>query len=123
MFNRKVLADVAIRTRMESGVHLLFVVSDAGEDNDRECRIQLAHEGDERNPVYFRHLKIDNGHFAVVLGEPGSGLEAIGQSVTGVTPLAQVGYQKLGDARVVIDDEELGIFAFGRLHLYNFHNH
>src|SRR6202011_5172861 len=117
LFNRKVLADVSVRARVESGVHLLFVVPDAGENNDRKRWIRLSHKGDERNSVHFRHLKIDNGYFAVVLREPGSGLEAIGQSDARMATLTQIRDQELSDARVIIDDEELGVFAFGRLHL------
>jgi hypothetical protein len=41
-----------------------------------------------------------------------------------VAALAQIGDEKLGDTRVIIDDEELGVFAFGRLHcVYNFYKH
>src|ERR1700736_1955967 len=90
LFNRKVLADVSVRARVKSGVHLLFVVPDARENNDRKRRIGLSHKGNERNSVHFRHLKIDNGHFAVVFREPGGRLEAIGQSVAGVAPLTQI---------------------------------
>src|SRR5437588_944334 len=107
LFNRKVLADVSVRARVESGVHLLFVVPDAGENNDRKRWIRLSHKGDERDPVHFRHLKIDDGYFAVVLRKPGSGLEAIDQSVASMATLTQVRDQELSDARDVIDDEEL----------------
>src|SRR5260370_16218243 len=122
LFNRKVLADVPVRPRVEGSMHLLFVVADAGENDDRKRRIQLSHKGDERNSVHFGHLKIDNGYLAVVLREPGRRLEAIGQSVAGVTALTQIRDQELSDARVVIDDEELRIVAFSRLHCYNLHN-
>jgi len=90
LFNRKVLADVSIRARVESGVHLLFVVPDAGENNDRKRRVGLSHKGNERNSVHFRHLKIDNGHFAVVFRKPGGRLEAIGQSVAGMASLTEI---------------------------------
>ena len=113
LFNRKVLTDVSIRACTESGMHLLFVIPNAGENNDWECRIQFSHKGNERNSVYFRHLEIDNGYFAVVLGKPGRGLETIGQSIASVAALAQIGDEKLGDTRVIIDEEELGVFAFG----------
>ena len=123
LFNRKILADVAICAGMERGMHLFLVVTNAGKNNDWEGGIHFANEGDERDSIYFWHLKIDNGYLAVVFGEPGGGLEAIGQGTTGMAALSEIGNQELGDPWVVIDDEELGIFAFGRLHGYNFHNH
>ncbi len=67
LFDRKILAHVAIRAGVESRVHLLFVVADAGENNDRECRIQFPHERDERDSIHLRHLKIDNRNLAIVL--------------------------------------------------------
>src|SRR5438067_5863288 len=100
-------------------MHLLFVVADAGENDNRKRRIQLSHKRDQRNSVNFGHLKIDNGYLAVVLRKPGRRLEAIGQSVAGVTALTQIRDQELSDARVVIDDEELRIVAFSRLHVIN----
>src|SRR5712671_1314451 len=88
LFNRKVFADVSVRPRMESGVHLLLVVSNAGKNNDWKRRVQVSHKGDKRDSVHLRHLKIDNGHLAVVFGKPGGGLESIGQGVAGVPSLA-----------------------------------
>ncbi len=122
LFDGKILAHITVGACVEGRMDLLFVVTNPGENNDRKRRIQLADKGDERDPVYFRHLKIDNCHFAVVLGQPGSGLEAIGQSAASVALLTQISDQKFSDTRVIIDDEELEVFALGRLHFYNFHN-
>jgi len=85
LLDGKILAHITVGACVEGRMHLLFVVTNPGENNDRKRRIQLADKGDERDPVYFRHLKIDNCYFAVVLGQPGSGLEAIGVRVR-VTP-------------------------------------
>ena len=35
LFDRQILAHVAVRARSQSGVHSLFFVADAGEDDDR----------------------------------------------------------------------------------------
>src|SRR5437762_7210159 len=42
LFNRKILADVSVRARVERSMHLLFVIADAGENDDRKDRIQLS---------------------------------------------------------------------------------
>src|SRR5438105_15433736 len=102
-------------------MHLLFVVTDAGENDNWQRGIHFADKGNQRNPIHFGHSKIDNRYFTVVLGEPGGGLKSIGQGLASVPALAQVSDQELGDAWVVIDDKELGIFSFGRLHSYNFY--
>ena len=67
LLDRKIFADVAIRAGAQSGMHLLFVITDAGENDDWKCRIRFSHERDERDSVYLRHLKIDNSDLAVVL--------------------------------------------------------
>ena len=119
----QILADVAVRPCPQSGVHLLLIVTDACENNDGQSRINFSHEGNERDSVDLRHLKIDNCHVAIVLGEPGGGLETFGQSLAGMPALTEISDQKLGDAGVVINDEELRKIAVGRVHwFYNFHN-
>src|SRR5437588_7294889 len=121
LLDGKILAHVTVSTGMKRRLHLLFVISDSCEDDDRKSWVHLPNESDQRNAVHLRHLKIDNGDFAVMLGEPGCSLEPIGQGLAGMTALTQIRDQKFCNTRVVINKEELAIFAFGRLHLYNFH--
>ncbi len=113
----QIFADVAVRSRAQCGVHLLLVVTDACEHNDWQSRIDFAHEGNERDSVDLRHLEIDNCHVAIVRGEPGGGLETFRQSLAGMASLTEISDEKLGDAGVVINDEELRKIAVGRVHL------
>lgn len=117
LFDREVLAHVTVCAGMQGGVHLVLVVADAGEYDDWERRIRFAHEGDERNAIHLGHLKVDNCDFAVMVCEPGGGLKPVGQGVASMPALAKVGDEKLRDAGVIIDNEELGIFAVWRAHL------
>ncbi len=103
-------------------MHFFFVVTDSREDNDGNCRINFADEGDERDSVHFWHPKIDNDNFAVIVGEPGGGLKPVDQRLAGVTLLPQVSDEKSGDGWVIIDDKKLGDFAVqGRHGCYNYH--
>ena len=47
LFDREVLADVAVGPGAQGGVHSLFVVTDAGENDDREILAHLPDEGDQ----------------------------------------------------------------------------
>jgi len=116
LFDGKILAHITIGACVEGSMHLLFVVTDPSENNDRKRRIQFSHKSDEGDSIDLGHLKIDNSHFAVVLRQPGCGLEAIGQGAASVAPLTQISDHKFSDTRVIVDDEELGIFALGWLH-------
>src|ERR1043166_10307299 len=95
-------------------MHLLLIVTNAGKDHNRQLSVDLTDEGDQRNAVYFRHLKIDHGHVAVVLREPVRGLESIGERLTGMAFLTEVSDEESGDGGIVIDDEKLGKIAGGR---------
>src|SRR6202165_2309304 len=86
----QILADVAVRSRAQCGMHLLLVVTDACEHDDRQSRINFAHEGNERDSVDLRHLKIDNCHVAIVRGEPGGCLAAFRQSLAGMALVAEL---------------------------------
>lgn len=104
LLDRKVFADVAVSASTERGVHLLLIVADTREDDDWQRRIHFAHERDQRDTVDFWHSEVNDGDFAIVLGQPGSGLKAIGQGVAGVASLAQVSDEEFRDAGVIIDD-------------------
>src|SRR5205823_3839430 len=90
LLDGKILADVTVGAGVKRRVHLLFIVSDPGEDDDRKNRVHLADESNQRNAVYLRHLKIDDSDLAVILGEPGCSLEPIGQGLASMTALAQI---------------------------------
>ena len=117
LFDREILADVTVGAGMKSRMHLLFVITDTCKNDDWESGIHLMHESDERNAVYFGHLKIDNRHFAVVIGKPGCRLEAIGQCLAGVLLLAQLGDEEPTDGGVIVDDKELKRIAKNGWHL------
>src|SRR5438477_439509 len=84
LLDGEVLTDVSVCAGAKRGMHLLLIVTDAGEDHNRQLGVDLTDEGDKRNAVYFWHLKIDNRHVAIVLREPVRGLESIGERLTGV---------------------------------------
>src|SRR5438128_1119150 len=109
-YDVQILADVTVGTGVEGRVHLLFIISDPGKDDDRKSRVHLPDESDQRNAVHLRHLKIDDGDFAVMLGEPGCSLEPIGQGLASMTALTEIRDQEFCNTRIVINDEELGIF-------------
>ena len=56
LFDGKILAHITVGACVEGRMHLLFVISDTGEDDDWHCRIDFADESDERD-------SIDLGHF------------------------------------------------------------
>src|SRR4029077_14875545 len=116
LFDRQILAHVAVRARAQCGMHLLLVIADPSENNDRDFGINFADEGDERNSIHLGHLKIDNHDVAIVVGEPGGSLEAVSKGLAGVPALAKVSDEKLGNSRVIINDEELRIISIGRVH-------
>jgi len=103
-------------------MHFLFVIADSGEDNDRNFRINFADEGDEGNSIYLWHPKIDNHHFALIVGEPGGCLESLGQRLASMAFLPEVSNEKSGDGGIVIDNEKLEGIAVQKGHgLYNCH--
>jgi hypothetical protein len=51
-----------------------------------------------------------------VVLEPGGGLETFGQELTGMTFLLKISNEKLGDCRVIIDEEELDSIAVKDFH-------
>lgn len=103
-------------------MHFLFVITDSREDNDGNFRIDFADKGYERNSIHFWHSKIDNHHFAVIVGEPGGCLESLGQRLASVAFLPEVSNEKSGDGGIVIDDEKLEGIAVQKRHgVYNCH--
>jgi hypothetical protein len=124
LFDRQILAHVAVRAGAQCGMHLLLVIADPSENNDRDFGINFTDEGNERNSIHLGHLKIDNHDVAIVVGEPGGSLEAVGEGLARVPALAKVSDEKLGNPRVIVNDQELRIISIGRVHWfsYNFHN-
>ena len=112
LFDWKVLADVAVSAGSQSCVHLIFVITNTGEDNNRQVLIDLTDESNEGDPVHLGHLEIDNYDFAVVLGKPVGSLKSIGKRLAAVAFLAEISDEEPSDARVIIDDEELGGVAW-----------
>ncbi len=97
-------------------MHFLFLVADAGEDDDRQVRPDFAEKCDERDAVNLRHVQVDDDHFAVVIFQPGSSLESLGQGGAGMAFLFQVSGEKGGDGGVVVDDEEFSAIAVEKFH-------
>src|SRR6266487_3458961 len=90
LLDRQILADITICAGPQSCVHFLFVVAHSRKNDDGNLRIDFANEGNKRNSIYFWHPKIDNHNFAIIVSEPGGCLESFGQSLAGMTFLAQV---------------------------------
>src|ERR1700726_2380214 len=51
LFDRQILAHVAVRAGAQCGMHLLLVIADPSENNDRDFGINFADEGNERNSI------------------------------------------------------------------------
>src|SRR6266446_4961212 len=116
LFDRQIFTHVTVRAGAQCRMHLLLIVANPGENNDRDFGVNFADKRNKRNPIHLRHLKIDNHHVAIVVGEPGGSLEAFGERLARVPPLAKVSDEKLADPRVIIDDQELRIISIGRVH-------
>ena len=125
LFDREILADVAVGPGAQGGVHPLLVVTDAGEDDNRKILAHFPDEGDQRDSIHFRHVEVDHDHVALIVFEPGRSLKSLGEELAGVTFLLEVGDEKFGDGGVIIDEEEFGGVAgeyfHGRL-CYNYYN-
>ena len=122
LLDRQILAHIAVCASSQSGVHFFFVITDSREDNDGNCRINFADEGDERDSIHFWHPKIDNDNFAVIVCKPGGCVKTVDQCLAGMSLLQQVSDKKSGDGGVVIDDKKLEGFAVQRRHgCYNYH--
>src|SRR6266478_1255055 len=116
LFDRQIFTHVTVRAGAQCGMHLLLIVANPGENNDRDFGVNFADERNKRNPIHLGHLKIDNHHVAIVVGEPGGSLEAFGERLAGVPALAKVSDEKLGDPRIIIDDQELRVISISRVH-------
>lgn len=104
LFDWEILAYVTIGASPESSMHLVFIIADSGEHDNGQFVVHFADESDERNAIHFRHLKIDNHHFAVVMGQPIRGLKAVGEGFAGVTFLAEISDKEPGDGGIIVDD-------------------
>ena len=111
LFDRQILAHIAVCASPQSCVHFFFVITDSRKDNDGNRRINFADEGDERNSIHFWHPKIDNYNFAVIVGEPGGCLKSVGQRLAGMALLPQVSDEKPSDGGVIVDDKKLEGFG------------
>ncbi len=60
----------------------------------------------KRDSIHFGHVEIDDDDIAVMVLQPGGGLEALREIFAGVAFLLQIGYEKFRDGRVIIDEEE-----------------
>src|SRR5436309_14262773 len=89
-------------------MHLRFVVPHAGENYDWHVGVNLANKPGQSYAVDLGHFEIDDDDLAIVVREPGSGFESVGERIAGMTFLPQVSDQEAGNAWVIIDDEELG---------------
>ena len=107
VFDREILAHVTVGAGAQSGMHMLFVVTHPGENDDRDGDIDIADKGNERDPIDLWHLEVDNNDFAIVVSQPGSGLEAFGKRFAAMSFLPEISDQKASDARVIIDDKKL----------------
>ena len=86
---------------------MIFVISHAGKNDDRDGGINLTNESGQSDAIDFRHFEVDHDDLAVVMSKPGGGFEAIGEKFAGMSLLAEIGGQEIGNTRVVVDDQEL----------------
>ena len=70
--------------------------------------VDVADKGGQGDTVHLGHFQIYNDDFAVIVGQPGSGFEAVGKRFGGMTFLAKISDEESSDAGVIVDDEELG---------------
>ena len=84
LLNRQILADVTVGSGAQGSVHPLFVVSDAGENNDRQALAHLTDERNQRDAIDFRHVEIDHDDVTLMMLEPGGGLETLREIIAGV---------------------------------------
>ena len=106
LFDRQVLADIAVGAGAQRGMHPLLVVSNAGENNDRQVPIHLPDEGDQRDAIDFWHVEIDHHDITVAALKPRGRLKAFGKVFAGVAFLFEIGHEKFCDCGVIIDEEE-----------------
>jgi len=59
-------------------VHLRFVISHAGENDDRDLGVNFADERGQSNAVNLGHFEVDDDDIAIVMGEPGGSFKAVG---------------------------------------------
>src|ERR1051326_7019053 len=108
LVDRQILADVTISSSAQGGMHPLFVVSNAGEDDNRHVLTHLPDETDQRDAINFRHIQIDYHDITLMVLEPSRGLETFGEVFAGVAFLLEIRDKKFRDRRVIIDKEKFG---------------
>ena len=120
LLDREIFADVTVSAGAKGGMHPLFVVPDASENDDREGLAHFADKGNEGDAVDLGHVEIDYRDVTAMEFEPGGGLETFSEELAGMTFLFEIGNQELGDGRIIIDEEKLDGIAgedFHRLFL------
>src|SRR5438093_13145614 len=124
LFDRQILADVTVGPSAQRSMHPLFVVSNAGKNDNRHVLTHLSDESDQRDAIDFRHIEIDHHDVTLIMLEPGGSLEAFREVLAGVTFLLEIGHEKFGDCRVIIDEEEFGCIPVQYFHSAEvFHNY
>src|SRR5689334_392053 len=98
-------------------MHVLLIVAHAGKDDNRDLRVNVANESGQSDSIDLGHFEIDDDDFTVVMSEPGGAFESVGNGLAGVTVLTQVSDEKLSDAGVIIDDQELKGRSLGKVHV------
>jgi len=116
LFDRKIFADVTVGASAESRVHVLFIVTHPGENNDGHGGVYFANESGEGNAIHPGHFEIDDDDFAIVVGEPGGSFEPVGNALGGVAHLLEIGDEETGDTRIIVDNQELTGGALREVH-------
>ena len=116
LFDWEILTDVAVRSGPQGGVHVLFVVAHAGENNDWYGGINLTDESRQCDAVDLGHFQVDDDDFTVVMSEPGGCFEAIGEGFGGMTELFEISDEELGYAGIIVDDQELAGWTLREVH-------
>ena len=120
LFDGQILADVTVGSGAQGSVHPVFVVSNAGKNNNRQALTHLPDESDQGNAIDFRHIEIDHDDVTSIMLEPGGCLKTLGEVFAGVAFLLEIGYEKLRDCWVIIDEQEFGGIPGQYFHWWRF---
>lgn len=97
-------------------MHMVFIVAHTGEHDDGYLDVDVADKGGQGDAVDLGHLEVYDDNFAVVMGEPSGGFEAVGERFGGMSFLAEISDEESSDAWVIVDDKELRRRSLGEVH-------
>ena len=106
-------------------MHALFVVSDAGEDDDWQSLAHFPDKRDKGNAVHFGMFRSTTTTSHWWYSSQAAVLKSFGQEFAGMAFLLEISDKELGDGWVIIDEEEFNGIAgkdFHKWPSYNYYN-